>query len=118
MTARLAAAALTLVAACSRPGAPAPPPCPTEDVIEALHAAAFHLEHGELARGRAALDLISAAEDARLTRMHAALAAAANATDADSRRRATESVRADLSGWACLPEPLHARFHAKLPALR
>jgi len=113
-------AGLALCAACSRPAFPTPPPCPGEAIVEALHAAAFHLEHGDAALGRAALARTSDAKPGNpgFDRMRAQLGAAATTTDGDARKRAAESVRAELSGWACLPEPLHTRFHTRLPALR
>ena len=111
-----AALSAVLLAACTR--APAPPSCPPEGAIEALHAAAFHLEHGDSADGRAALARAAAGvQTPELQRLRARLAAAAEAADADARRRGTEEVRAELAGWTCLPAALHARFHARLPPL-
>jgi hypothetical protein len=98
-----------------------PPPCPPVAVIEALHATAFQLEHGDAAVARAAFDEARALATGPLDpTTQALMTQLGRALDAppDEARVATESVRASFQDWACLPEETHRAFHAKLPAPR
>src|SRR5262249_6271867 len=86
----------------------AAPACPPDDVLEALPAAAYHLERGGLAddvRVRAPLDAKPRDLLARLARATAGVA---------DRVATTEEIRAELSSWRCLDAAKHARFHDKL----
>jgi hypothetical protein len=86
----------------------AAPACPPDPVLEAIHAAATHLEHGEIADEiivRAPLDETSRSMVARLAR------AAAGRGDVVA---TTEEIRAELSTWRCLDPAKHRRFHERL----
>jgi hypothetical protein len=97
--------------------------CPPVALIEALHAATFHFEHGSAGEGRADLararSLARDAPDAEVARVLARLAVVDAAIDAqpDRARGELEQIRAAFRDWRCMPEPLHQRFHAALPAL-
>ncbi len=131
ITSRLLAlgmAALTISPCCTSGSAARPVDaaarCPAVDVIEALHAATFHFEHGASTDGRAALararalsrsslDAIARGVLDRLTVVERSID-----TDPNRARGELEQIRVAFRDWACLPEPLHQRFHAVLPSLR
>jgi hypothetical protein len=96
--------------------------CPPQEGIAALHAAAFHFQHGpaptareHLRRARAIIERPGPRATALLER----LAAISGLSDREPGRAAaeTEHLRLDLGEWACLPAELHERLHAALPAL-
>jgi mono/diheme cytochrome c family protein len=89
------------------------PACPSDEVLEAVHAAAYRLEHdgpsasvvaGACARVLAPLDETTRSLLADLARA---------ALDPDP-RPATEQIRARLAAWPCLTEAKHGRFHEQL----
>jgi hypothetical protein len=92
----------------------AAPPCPGDELLEAVHAAAFHLEHG----GDAAADFRRAATAVSgpldsvtrdlLSRLRRAAAAGGDVVSV------TEDARAQLADWRCLSEEAHRRFHTRL----
>jgi hypothetical protein len=98
--------------------------CPPVDFIERLHAATFHFEHGSSTDGRAALaqaHLLSGGPlDATAHGVLDRLAVIEHAIDVDSNRARgeIEQIRVAFRDWACLPEPLHQRFHAALASPR
>jgi hypothetical protein len=95
--------------------------CPTVALLEALHAATFHFEHGSAADGRAALATARAgaagSSDPTLKALLDRLAVVDASIDRDEPRARGELewIRAAFRDWSCLPEPLHQRFHAALP---
>lgn len=95
----------------------------SEALVEALHAATFHFEHGSKSDGRAALAraraLAGGANDDTARDVLRRLAVVDGAIDAEPDRARTEleSIRVAFGDWKCLPEPLHQRFHAALPPL-
>lgn len=121
---------------CARSAPTAAPACPSEAFLEAVHAAAFHFEHGTAARGWQSLEQARALAPAEpggksrevLDRLEGAarmidepqapLPADPNAAwlrPPDQARYELEKLRLEFADWACLPEPLHQRFHAALP---
>jgi len=87
----------------------AAPACPPDDVLEAIHAAAYHLEH-DPAGGAVTLVVVAPLDDTS----RSLLADLARARlDADP-RPPTEQVRVRLAAWLCLTEAKHRRFHERL----
>lgn len=112
------------------PSVPAPTPaptpaagCPPEDLIEELHAAAFHFQHGPVAEARrhlaGARGLAGAPLDPQSRDILAALSRVSTLVEAEPDRAAsdTEYIRLQLSDWGCLTAELHDAFHAKLPPI-
>lgn len=102
-------AALVVLASCAR--AATPVPCPPDEVIGALHDAAFQLEHGADAAAdleRAARGPLDATARSMLQRLQHAAMAGGDAT------AVTEQIRAELADWRCLGEEQHRRLHAAL----
>jgi hypothetical protein len=96
--------------------------CPSRDVVEALHAAAFHFEHGSRDAGHAALTAARSRLAKTSTAGHARdllgqldLVERILPTDAARARSETEWIRLSLQDWACLSPTDHTRFHEKLP---
>lgn len=117
MRLQIAGVAAALVVACGRPA----PTCPSPDALEAMHAAAFYLDHGQAESGRERLararSLAPRPADATTDRVLRGLARAAGARVESERRTEAELVRVELQDWACLTPELHARFHAALPPI-
>lgn len=117
----------------ARNGVEAPSPvtrdsCPSETALEALHAATFQFEHGLRAEGYAALerarrllarpvDATSAAVLTRLDRVAAMLSAGKTTGIPSEALVELEAIRVTFRSWPCLPEAMHAQFHAALPPL-
>jgi len=104
--------------------APVPAPasaCPPDELLGALHAAAFHLEHGTPAEARADLRAAGAipAGDATSLELLGALRGAVDRAEGDpaGARLVSEEVRARLADWACLGPELHRALHERLPPL-
>jgi len=99
-----------------------PEGCPDLPFIEALHAAAYHIEHGALeeATRRLARAHALGAHDPVSLQMLGRLDQAAQLEPADPAQAKieTEYVRATLADWPCLAEEVHQRFHAQLPPVR
>ena len=99
-------------------------PCPSPELIRALHAATFHFEHGSAADGRASLELARHApgeRDATASEVLARLERIERAIDAGPKSAAVvgelERSRLAFREWRCFPEPLHEDFHRSLPPL-
>jgi hypothetical protein len=107
----------------SAPAAAIDPGCPREEFLEALHASAFHFQHGSPAVARLQLErargLAPAPGDVLSTRLLAQLTEISRRFDGEPSwaQSETELVRLALGDWPCLPEALHRRFHQALPAL-
>jgi hypothetical protein len=92
-------------------------------VVEALHAAAFHFEHGDPAEARAALARARAdltREPGRSREAHDFLTrlddvARAQPSNPGQARSETEWLRMSMQDWACLTPAVHARLHERLP---
>lgn len=95
--------------------------CPSEDLIEELHAAAFGFQHGspETARVELARATSKSPSDATSKKLLEQLSEISRRIESDAAwaQRETETVRLELGDWSCLPTAMHDRFHAKLPAL-
>lgn len=97
--------------------------CPSEAVVEELHAAAFYFENGDYAAGRTRLANASTAAPTRPDERTAALIARLSEVekrgeaDASWARTETEEVRAILGGWACVTQTAHDGFHERLPPI-
>jgi hypothetical protein len=92
----------------------AAPACPTDELVEAIHAAAWRLEHqgqggvcGELGR---AMAQVRGPLDETTRRLLARLARAGT----EDARAVAEQLRAELAAWPCLTDELHRRLHARL----
>jgi hypothetical protein len=90
--------------------------CPADEILEAVHAAAFRMEHDSMEAGRRALAEVA-------TRIHGPLDATTRelfgrlafaASGGGDPREITEEVRAALGNWSCLTEEMHRRFHMHL----
>lgn len=94
--------------------------CPSEELIESLHAAAFYFDNGpaEAARERArhALALAASVSDATSEQLLEHVASMSQLGD-DTRRNEAELMRVALSDWACLTPEMHQSFHSRLPPL-
>ena len=98
-------------------------PCPPEPLIEALHAAAFHFQHGTPADAGAKLaaarvlsrDVLNA--DAVRLMGHLERIRITGASDPAAAATETEWVRAFLSSWYCMPTAMHDSFHTRLPPI-
>ena len=101
----------------------APDDCPPRETLEAVHAAAFHFEHGtgdtagshlERAQG-----LASATSDTTTRRALSMLTEIArrHTDEPQWAHLETERVRLLLSDWSCLTADLHRSFHAELPPI-
>jgi hypothetical protein len=90
----------------------AAPPCPPDDVVEAVHAAAYELEHEGNAAAVARASLLVRAPLDETTR--SLLARLAHAATEDDPTATTEAVRNELADWRCMGEEKHRRFHERL----
>lgn len=120
---RLAVLACLSVAPCT-PQEPAPR-CPSDALVEALHASTFQFEHGASAEGHAwLLRAQTLAAQARPDATAAATLRALARIDATrpspppESAEALERMRASFSDWRCLTPALHARLHRALEPLR
>jgi hypothetical protein len=104
-------------------GAPTAPGCPAAPLIEALHAATFHLEHRDLAAARASIARARRLFDRAPGEPTAAKLLAdleriaAGPGDLERAQYEADQVRFALTEWRCLTPELHARFHAALPPI-
>ena len=97
--------------------------CPEDDVLEALHDAAFFLEHrrdlprvaGDIEQIRGQVTTVSpgAAMVLPLVQKIAVLAAREGVLEPES-----ELIRAELHASPCMTAEAHERFHRALPPLR
>lgn len=117
---RLALAATTC--GCSAAEVATATRCPSEPVMGALHASAFHFQSGAMALGRASLrearGLLGGQRPDPTTRAiidGLATVAALSEEAADQRARDTEQLRLQLGDWSCLPPVLHEALHRELP---
>lgn len=98
--------------------------CPPEELIEALHAATFHFEHGLSSDGRSALgrarELARETLDSTVRSTLERLSLVEQTVDRDPNRALSELewIRVAFRDWSCLPEPLHQRFHSALPPIK
>lgn len=102
------------------PGVLLDPDCPAPEFLEALHAAAFHFEHGAAAEGhkqlRRAQWLAGAPLDPTAQQLLERLVSLARVdAGADQAGLVAEATRAAFLDWRCFPAELHQRFHLSLP---
>ncbi|MCZ7682075.1 MAG: hypothetical protein M5U28_26085 [Sandaracinaceae bacterium] len=115
--------ALLVVTACEEAAPPPEPSCPDAELVEAIHAAAFHFDHGPVSTARARLDrarsLAGGGSDEATDRLLAELTAISQLVDEDPARAHLENerLRMRLGDWHCLREPAHSALHAKLPPI-
>ncbi len=114
-----------LATGCHRPPAATPvarPVCPSPSVVEAVHAVAFYLEHGDAAVAGAEADALLSTHSlndeelrGRVTQLRDA--ARLTAADPNAAKLLTEQTRAWMSDWECLSESLHEAAHRRLPPI-
>ncbi len=115
--------ALLVVSACEGAAPPPEPSCPRAELVEAIHAAAFHFDHGPVSTARTQLDrarsLAGGRSDRATDRLLAELATISQLVDEDPGRAHLENerLRMRLGDWRCLREPAHSALHAKLPPI-
>jgi hypothetical protein len=109
----------------SAPAGPSVKPesaCPPAELIRAIHAGSFFLQHGTKAEAKPHIDKArrELADQSGVSKAHALigqLEKAHAASTADDVHLGAEAIRLELSRWTCLTEKLHNELHQDLPPI-